>query len=194
MCASAAPRPRLQGPGGRTALWLSLQHLAVVQLLCAYGAPPAELLLADDADDVPDGCAAWLAEARRWTSRLHYLEFLPPALVRALIVDGADLHTSDGTGPGAPTPLGLARALLARAPGAADEPAASARLVVDAAAPWSPANHALFPAPARARAVELLLLGHLLSREERFAGEGRALLDAWQAHVMAHAVCRAADA
>jgi hypothetical protein len=131
----------------------------------------------------------------RWTSRLHYVEFLPPALVRALIVGGADLHASDGAGPGAPTPLGLARALLARAPGAADESAAaSARLVVDAAAPWSPANHALFPAAARARALQLLLLGHLLSREARFERKERALLDAWQAHVMAHAVCRAADA
>ena len=57
-----------------------------------------------------------------------------------------------------------------------------------AAAPWSAATHALRPARVRARAVELLLLGHALAREPRFAGVGAALLDVWEARVMPSAL------
>jgi hypothetical protein len=101
--------------------------------------------------------------------------------VRQLLVGGADVSNGDD---GAPTPLRLARALLAREP--AHE---GASLVVDAAAPWSRQNHALFPAHARARAAELLRLGQLLVRESRFAGKGIALLDVWPL-VIAHACSR----
>ena len=55
-----------------------------------------------------------------------------------------------------------------------------------AAGPWSPATHALFPAAARARAVELLLLGHRHSREPRFETGGRGLFDLWGGHLMPH--------
>jgi len=126
---------------GRTALSLGSARLVVVQLLCAYGAQRAML-----APDAPANCRAWVLETSEWTSQLHHVEYLSPARVRQLLVGGADVHASDGSGDGAPTPLGLARALLARNP--AHE---GASLVIVAAAPWSRANHALFPAHTRAR-------------------------------------------
>jgi hypothetical protein len=103
---------------------------------------------------------AWIRATWRWTSELHHLELLPPARVRELLVRGADLHAGDG-GADAPTPLLLARELLHR-----DSEHEGAQLVVRAAAPWSAeVNHSLFPARARARAVKLFVLGHLLARE-----------------------------
>jgi len=154
-------------------------RLAVVQLLCAYGAQRETL-----DPKVPADCRAWVLETSRWSTQLHHLEVIPPARVRQLLAGGADVHASDGSGDGAPTPLGLARALLARDP--AHE---GASLVVAAAAPSSRTNHALFPAHARVRAAELLRLGQLLVREARFAGDEVALLDVWPI-VIAHALGR----
>ncbi|KAJ1634748.1 ankyrin repeat-containing domain protein [Pavlovales sp. CCMP2436] len=142
---------------------------ADADLLCAYGAQREGLHSRTPAD-----IHAWVLETSRWNTPLHHLELLPPARVRQLLVGGADVHASNGSGDGAPTPLGLARVLLARDP--AHE---GASLVVAAAAPWSRENHALFPAHVRARAAELLRLGQLLVREARFAGEEIALLDVW---------------
>lgn len=101
--------------------------------------------------------------------------------MRALLAGGADLHARNGLRADSPTPLMLARALLER-----DGTHEGAQLVVDAAAPWSPRTHALFPKAARERAVELLLAGELLAREARLA----AMLDLWQQRVMPHAVSR----
>ena len=56
--------------------------------------------------------------------------------------------------------------------------------------PWSTNNHELFPDAARARAVELLLVGHHLSREPQFEGEAQAVVDVWVEHVMPFAVER----
>ena len=65
------------------------------------------------------------------------------------------------------------------------------RQILEAAKPWSRHTHKLFPAPARARAVELMLVGELLSREERFAAYGPvAVVDAWMAFVVPKAVSR----
>jgi len=113
----------------------------VVQLLCAYGAQRKDLLSSS-----PTDVRAWVLETSRWSTPLHHLELVPPVRVRQLFVGGVDVHASDGSGNEAPTPLGLARALLARDP--AHE---GASLVVAAAAPWSRENHALFPAHVRAR-------------------------------------------
>ena len=67
----------------------------------------------------------------------------------------------------------------------------AAFLILEAAKPWSRQTHKLFPAPARARAVELMLVGELLSREERFAAYGPvAVVDAWMAFVVPKAVSR----
>ena len=85
------------------------------------------------------------------------------------------------------TPLSLARAL--RAAGEATDGSA-AQLVLAAAEPWGPRTHALFPAAARAFAVEVLLLGHQLSRQPRFAGEEGSIVDIWTGVVMPSAVSR----
>ncbi|KAJ1629753.1 hypothetical protein T492DRAFT_907346 [Pavlovales sp. CCMP2436] len=165
---------------GATALGWGSAWLGVVQLLCTYGARRETL----HQTRAPADCRAWVLETSRWSTQLHHLELILPAHVRQLLVGGADVHASDGSGDGAPTPLGLARALLARDP--AHE---GASLVVAAAAPWSRENHALFPAHARGCAAELMRLGQLLVREARFAGKEGALLDVWPL-VVAHALGR----
>jgi hypothetical protein len=66
----------------------------------------------------------------------------------------------------------------------------AAELVLRAAEPWSSDGHDLFPAAVRARAVELLRLGVLLSWQPRFQGVGGALLDAWRQGVIPRAVGR----
>ena len=66
----------------------------------------------------------------------------------------------------------------------------AAALVLRAAQPWSPQTHELFPTASRARAVEMLLIGHRLSRESRFEGEAMALFDTWMAIVMPQLIQR----
>jgi ankyrin repeat protein len=121
------------GFGGHSALSLGGSRLDVVQLLCAYGAAREALHPTAPAD-----CRRWVLKTSAWTSELHHIELLTPARVRQLLVDGADVHASDGSGFGAPTPLSLARALLVRDP--AHE---GASLVVEAASPWLHKNYAL---------------------------------------------------
>ena len=69
-----------------------------------------------------------------------------------------------------------------------------AALLLEAAEPWSPHTHELFPAAARARAVELTLLGELLCRSDgmhaMLGGGERALMDVWRDCVVPHAVER----
>jgi ankyrin repeat protein len=126
--------------------------------------------------------AAWLASTRLWCTPLHHLTIIDAVRARALLRDGADLHAA--AAPCGPTPLSLARAMQAPANGS---PAA---LVLQAAAPWSPRTHSLFPAAARDRATSLMLLGHALSRSSRFTGEEAALFDVWLEVVMRFAVQR----
>ena len=56
------------------------------------------------------------------------------------------------------------------------------------AAPWSPARHPLWTAPDRAKAYELLKIGHLLSRTLDNDSAQGALLDVWVAHIMPQAM------
>ena len=104
---------------------------------------------------------------------------------RELLRGGADIRAAAAAG--GPTPLSLAQAL--RAAGEAAEGSA-AGLVLEAAEPWDPRTHALFPAAARAFAIEALLLGLQLSRQPRFAGEEGSLVDIWTQVVMPMAVVR----
>lgn len=70
-------------------------------------------------------------------------------------------------------------------------PGSAAALVIEAAKPWSPSNHHLFDRATRARAVDILLLGHGLA--DRVCPDGAqhaSLVDVWQTHVMPHAVVR----
>ena len=129
--------------------------------------------------------SAWLDSTRLWSTPLHHLQIVDAARAHALLRDGADLHAQAETD--GPTPLSLARALHVQ--GAAAE-GSTAALVLRAAQPWSPQTHALFPTDSRARAVEMLLMGHRLSRESRFEGESVAVLDVWMTAVMPHLVLR----
>ena len=138
-----------------------------------------------------DALAAWFVTSSQWTTPLHHLTIIGATRARALLRDGADLEAAAEAG-GGPTPLSLARALL-QADKAGEDTAAS--LVLDAAKPWSQQTHALFPAAARARAVELMLLGHRLSRESvqwgpSFVGAEVSLFDAWMVGVLPQAVQR----
>jgi hypothetical protein len=133
----------------------------------------------------PD-CAQWLEATRRWTSPLHHYELLPLERVRALLVAGADVRAGDGVAD-TPTPLSLASARPADG---------RAALIVTAAAPWSPETHALFPAAAKPRAVEVVRIGWLQARQlqRRVADMAQvevAFRDVWLGHVMPHAIERA---
>jgi hypothetical protein len=183
---------------GPCALEYACESLEMLQLLCAY-APSREQVRAhtmredferEDFELSPE-CAQWLEATSRWTSPLHHFEFLPIERVRALLVAGGDVHASDG-GANAPTPLSLTAARLLAGDRANDGRAA---LIASAAAPWSPATHALFPAGAKARAVELLRLGWLLARHLQCLIADTtevevAFLDVWLGHVMPQAVER----
>jgi len=157
-------------------------HAAIqlLQLLRAYD-PARNVVLGPRLRAVP-GCQAFLDVTRRWTSQLHYHQFLPAERVAKLLAGGADVHASD-SGEDAPTPIRLARARLLE-----DGTDKRAKLILDG---WSPATHALFPTAVRACAIELLLAGHLLARSYPGSnGQGTALLDVWVVHVMPRALHR----
>ena len=135
---------------------------------------------------------AWLERSPDYTTPLHILESLSADRARALIRAGAALDAR--ARPEAPSPLELARQLLQQ-PGGANAPGGeAARLVVQAARPWSPQTHALWPAGGRARAVELVRLGWRLSNTDcspgPFGNEVQSVMDAWRDFVMAHALVR----
>jgi hypothetical protein len=179
---------------GKCALEFAGQSLEMVQLLCAYASSREEVrahIATDDLEMITLDCVRWLDETRRWTSPLHHFEFLPLERVLALLVEGADVRAGDG-GPDAPTPFSLAAARLLQGDGSND---GSAAIIVAAAAPWSLKTHALFPARAKARAVELLRIGWLLARafEETVADTSQvevAFRDVWLGHVMPIAIER----
>ena len=170
-------------------------HLATVQLLSSYGANrqchPSPTCSAEAMAALVRpfesrmALLVWLVESRQWCTPLHHLSIVGVDRARSLLRAGADLHAA--AVPGGPTPLSLARAM-----DVAGEVAdgSTAHLVLEAAKPWSEATHALFPEAARAQAVELLRLGHLLSRQERFNRQETAFFDLWMGWVVPHAVTR----
>ena len=171
-------------------------HLEVVQLLCSHGAKKVFPDIAEYAFRLARVSGhfdiyEWLFRTRSWTARLHHLELLTEAQARAELRAGADLHAASDSSwhIDIQTPLSIARDILAEADGGAPG-AAAARLVLRAAEPWSPANHDLFPAEARTRAVELVRIGFKLSRDPRFADQCQAIMDTWLENVMKHAVIR----
>ena len=84
------------------------------------------------------------------------------------------------------TPVQLARRIASMAP---VNQARGARLILDAAGPWSPSSHDLFPDATRARAVELLRLGYLLANTAAI-GEEQGFTTAWTHFVMPYALDR----
>ena len=190
---------------GRTPLFLAIDngHLAIAQLLISRGASRTISVLGQERTAVGratrgghTALAAWLTTSEQWITPLHHLSTMDAARAHAHLRDGASLHAAAATG--GPTPLSLARAIMLAAGDAAGDVASrddgsAAALVLQAARPWSQDTHALFPAVARARASELLITGHRLSREPRFAPGAVALLDVWVGCVMPHAVRREED-
>ena len=132
---------------------------------------------------------AWLIESRGWSTPLHHISCISAPRARKLLRAGADplAWGNDVTSTPATTPLALAKAWLAAGGGvdSAESPGMEAcELLIRACEPWSPANHSLFPAPARARAVELLCVGH-----HAFANKP-SLLDCWLTSVMPMSIGR----
>ena len=167
----------------------SNDNLACVKVLSSHGASRsgadyrnahAAAVRAGHAD-----LSAWLTHSYYWSSPLHHLEIISACQARDLLRAGADVD--DAVREGGPTPRSLAQALSVAGNATAGSPA---QLVLRAAEPWSPECHDLFPAAARARAVGLLGLGVLLSRQWRFHGVEGALMDVWLEGVIPSAVDR----
>ena len=179
--------PDLLNHGGAKPMYMALYFgvLGSVQLLSSYSASRtiSFLTYSESAEQVATrlghhDIAAWLHATRNWT-RLHHVEFLSEERTRALLRDGGDIHAE--VKPFGVTPLSIAQDLAA----AARPVINSAFLVLEAAKPWSRKTHHLFPAPSRARAVELWPLGFRLSQQFGFPYE-----DVWMTFVMPHAVTR----
>ena len=102
-----------------------------------------------------------------------------------LLREGADLNAC--VSPNGPTPLSLAtEAALALRAGKGT----AAHYVLQAAAPWSCATHQFFPAAARERAWELIVVGYQLSRRAPFEEYSQAIMVVWLTRIMAYAIER----
>jgi len=177
-------------------------QLAMAQLLSSYGAARAFTIgtgtgtilgIICTAEELANrlrhtNLAAWLITSRKWTTPLHHLTIIPAARAHALLRNGDSILAA--AAPGDPTPLSLAREL--HATGEAAEGSAAA-LVLKAAALWSRATHELFPDDARAYAVQMLLVGHRLSRLPKYETVAQAVFDLWVDHMMPHMVERESE-
>jgi len=170
-------------------------NLTMGQLLSSYGAERAftvngtKLTVEDLARrSSHSALTTWLTTSHKWTTPLHHLAIIPAARAHALLRKGASIHAA--AEPGDPTPLSLAREL--HATGEAAEGSAAA-LVLKAAALWSRATHELFPDDARAYAVQMLLVGHRLSRLPKYETVAQAVFDLWVDHMMPHMVERESE-
>jgi len=134
-----------------------------------------------------DEVASFMKLSADWATPLHHLALLRPENVKRLLRQGADIDAR--ARPDAISPVEIAHQL---ANGHCAAPGSSARLVLDASEPWSPATHSVWPDAQRARAYELFVLGRQLTRESRFTFESGALLDCWIGYVIPHALDRPA--
>lgn len=118
---------------------------------------------------------AWLKVRDDFCTRWHFFsEVSEASLSRALARGEVSLHRRQNA---------RGRSVLevaARAPHAPN-----AHLVLQAAAPWSPATHRLWPSGARRRVLVLLCAGHAIA-----AAHGRGVLDVWLSVVLPHAMGR----
>ena len=121
--------------------------------------------------------AAWLRDSCKWTTPLHHVAVISTSRTLALLRAGASIDAKDQEGD--LTPLALACELHAKGEAPNGTPAA---LVLKAAQPWSPETHALFPAAARAYAVQMMLIGHSKS--------ARLPADLWMHIIMPYLVSR----
>lgn len=169
------------------------------------------LMLLGGCDPRITSAIGWLHTRSHWCTPLHCLEGMSTARARALLQAGADIHaTSDdyrmtgglpvvstpaaadmGAASCAPSPLQIARTLLAQPTQTSsttsreeeESGTAAARLVALASLPWCPDSHQTFPQPQRARAIALLVLGHMLGRA--YGGRSsHALVEVWVDMIM----------
>ena len=162
-----------------------------VRVLSAWGAsrewgPPGTTLPVELAAEEGEHqeIVAWL-RATQHLEPLHHLEVLSPGRVRQLLRNGADIHAA-GHGSWS-TPLATAHKITTDL--ASGEQRESAQLVL-AASVWSESSHQLFPEGARMRAAQLVRIGFLLSRQDRFANNAQAVMDTWRGFVMPHVITR----
>merc|ERR1712232_1421194 len=127
----------------------------------------------------------WLAQSQGWHTELHHVCSISYERARALLRAGEDPTARSVTGA---TPLSLAKQLLEN--GDAHDICSASAAVVQATKPWSAASHHLFPVVARQRAVELLRLGILLSRQVE---NSESMAYAWYTHVLPMSVIRGED-
>ena len=118
----------------------------------------------------------WLRQSVEYPPLLH-IEALTPQRTTALLRGGASPVERHG---------GVTAAELA----AKLPPSEAGRLILRAAAPWSPADHELWGAKARARASALLKLGYLIADGREL---DRGFVDVWIAGVLPLAVTHALD-
>ena len=116
--------------------------------------------------------------SREWITPLHHVSLLSSDRATELLRQGADVNAC--ANPRSPTPLQLAAKL-----GASSH---AASIVLRSSEAWSVANHRLHATSVRSRALELLLVGHLLSSESRFEGCSQSVMDVWVTVVMPHAL------
>lgn len=148
--------------------------LRCIQLLLAFGADRNRL--PDTVHGAYGSIAHWLKDTRDWSTALHYFEYMPPERTVALLRMGCDINAAVRAG--AVTPLQLAHSTSLPA-GAQTQRAA----LLQAAAPWSPATHHLWPAQQRADALALMLLAHQVAATN-FPREYSALIDAFREFVI----------
>ena len=118
----------------------------------------------------------WLRQSVEYPPLLH-IEALTPQRTTALLRGGASPVERHG---------GVTAAELA----AKLPPSEAGRLILRAAAPWSPADHELWGAKARARASALLKLGYLIADGREL---DRGFVDVWIAGVLPLAVTHDLD-
>ena len=171
---------------GATPMMVSCQtgHLDVSMLLSSYGAsrqrtvflgcvPKSESWAYDLAKrSGNEELVLWLEQSIHYSTPLHYIEVLTPARTVALLRSGQYSPLAGG----ACSPANRA---------ALHPEKASACYILKACEPWSPNLNRLWGKQQRARAYELLKIGYALGA---IYGDGDALLDAWVAHVMPHAI------
>ena len=195
-------------------------HLDIVQALSLHGAKRCPPRFPASAEEVAGlrghlDVVEWLYHSRNWCTPLHHLELLDTRRALALLRAGAPLN--EACAAGGVTPLQRAWQLLLRDDDAAGRGGGgsgsmgrgpgleAARLVVQAARPWSATTHRTWPDPARARAQQLLWLGAQLANSIGAAAEGasafssapsvgnqaQAIMDVWRDVVMPLALVRA---
>jgi len=137
----------------------------------------------DLAREASDTVCEWLNSTSDWTTPLHYAS-LPHCFsdgrAEALLAAGADPHASVE---GGRSPLDLAEAMFANLSSSSSSSSTmlpntipkAIQVVIDAAGPWSPRTHHLFPSALRAEAIRYI--GPLYRMHAQYIVEGMSFVD-----------------